>query len=136
MSESLKEYHGSCLCGTVKYVVSLDFSFTGKCNCTTCWKLRLWYVRAKPENFKIISWEDSLTDFVLKNDTHHQLFCSKCGVHPFHKLNNPKIGGEIVSINICTLDDVSEEELRSFPIKYQDGKNNSWWLEPQGKDLL
>lgn len=133
---SLKQYDGSCLCRAVKFQVSPDFSETGKCNCTTCWKLRLWYVRAKPENFKLLSGEDSLTDFVLSSDTHHQLFCKKCGVHAFHRLNKPQIGGEIVSINVACLDGVSEEELAAFPVKYQNGKENTWWLEPKHKELL
>src|SRR5277367_1423988 len=53
---SLKQYHGSCICGAIKFEVGLDLSTdSGRCNCTNCWKIRFWYMRAKPANFKLLT---------------------------------------------------------------------------------
>lgn len=126
----IKTYNGSCLCGAIKFEAGIDFDQdTGRCNCTSCWKLRLWYIRVQPENFRLLSGEDSITDYVHKSPSHQQLFCKTCGVHAFHKLNKPQLG-EFVSVLITSLDDVDVEEVAGFKIKYQDGRNNSWWNEP------
>lgn len=134
---SLKEFHGSCICGAIKFKVGLDLSTeSGRCNCFTCWKVRLWYIRAKPENFELLTSPDAIADYVYKSESHHQKFCKTCGVRPFGTLNKPQLGGEIVGINIACLDDVDSEELANFKIKYMDGKNDSWWLEPKEKPYL
>ena len=134
---SLKQYHGSCICGAIKFEVGLDLSTdSGRCNCTNCWKIRFWYMRAKPANFKLLTSPDAIADYVFKSETHHQKFCKTCGVHAFHTLNKPQLGGEIVSVNLVCLDDVEPEELAQFKIKFQDGRNDQWWIEPKEKLLL
>jgi hypothetical protein len=72
----------------------------------------------------------------MKDPDHHQLFCKTCGVHTFHKLSKPALGGDIVSVNVACLDDVEPEDFAAFKIKYSDGKNDSWWNEPKEKQLL
>jgi hypothetical protein len=31
---------------------------------------------------------------------------------------------------VACLDDISQSELAAVPVKYMDGRNNSWWNEP------
>jgi hypothetical protein len=133
---SLKEYTGQCMCGSVKYTVKLDLSQeTGRCNCTTCWPLRFWYMRAKPADFHLLTSPDMITDYVHKEgSTHHQLFCKKCGIHTHHTIDKPQIGGLITSVNVACLD--LGEEVLGVKIKYADGRNNQWWLEPKEKEYL
>jgi len=131
-----KNYHGNCICGSIKFEADIEsLEESGRCNCTTCWKLRLWYIRVKPENFRLLTSEDVLTDYVYKSDTNHKLFCKTCGVHAFGKINKPGIG-TFVGINVACLDDLSPEEFSEFKIKYMDGRNNQWWLEPKERHLL
>ena len=92
-------------------------------------------MRAKPENFKLLTSPDAITDYVYKSDAHHQKFCKTCGVHPFGTLNKPQIGS-FVGVNLACLDDLTPEELAEFKIKYMDGKADQWWLEPKEKHLL
>jgi len=107
---------------------------SNRCNCTTCMKLRLWFIRVKPDNFRLLTNEDALTDYVYKSG-YHQLFCKTCGVHAFGKLNKPDVGN-FVSINVACLDDLLPEEFSEFKIKYMDGRNDQWWVEPKNKDFL
>jgi hypothetical protein len=92
-------------------------------------------VRVKPENFRLLTGEDAITDYVHKSDFHHQLFCKVCGVHTFHKLNIPQFGGEFFSVSIASLD-VEPEEVAGLKINYLDGRNDNWRNEPKEKQLL
>jgi hypothetical protein len=62
-------------------------------------------MRAKPTNFKLLTSPDAIADYVFKSESHHQKFCKTCGVHAFHTLNKPQLGGEIVGVNLACLDD-------------------------------
>ena len=130
-----KQYHGSCICGSIKFEADVESSdVSNRCNCTTCRKTRFWFIRIKPDNFRLLTSEDALNDYVYKSG-YHQLFCKTCGVHAFGKLNKPGVG-DFVSINVSCLDGLSSEELSEFKIKYMDGLNDQWWVEPEDKHLL
>jgi hypothetical protein len=133
---STKQYHGSCMCGAVKYEANLDFSNgTGKCNCSTCVKLRLWFIRARPADFTLISGEGDLTNYIHKSEWHQQLFCKHCGVHAFHKLDLVGLGGEWVSIAVNTLDEVDPAEMASWKVNYYDGKSGNYRETPAHKEI-
>jgi hypothetical protein len=127
-----KTYHGSCICGTLKYETPIDFSQgTGKCNCTICGKLRYWGIKVNPKEFKLLTSWDDISDYTLRTDKVHNYFCRKCGVHAFHGGDIPEVGGEFVTVNIACLDDVDEEEKAGFAVRYADGKGDNWWNEPK-----
>lgn len=131
-----KQYHGSCICGAVKFEAGVESTETSaRCNCSNCWKLRFWFARVKPENFRLLAGENALTHYFYKFEGHQQIFCKTCGVHPFHTLDKPGVGN-FVSINVACLDDLSPEEWSDFKIKYMDGKNDQWWIEPKEKHFL
>ena len=48
-----------------------------------------------------------------------------------HGLASLELGGAFVSIQVGTLDDVSPAELAAIPIRYQNGRDNAWWNEPE-----
>ena len=59
-----KTYAGSCHCKAVRFEADLDLEEgTGKCNCTYCWKQRMWNVGTSPENFRLLSGEEFLGEF-------------------------------------------------------------------------
>lgn len=127
-----KTYHGSCHCGAITYEADIDLSQgTNKCNCSICAKTRNWCAIIKPEEFRLLSGQDSLGDYQFNTQSNHHYFCKRCGVRPFGRGNVKEIGGEYVSIMLSTLDNASPEELVEPPIKYANGRDNSWWTEPE-----
>jgi hypothetical protein len=145
---SKKTYHGSCICGAIKYAADLDFAQgTSKCNCTICRKLRFWSAKCRPHEFKLLpsknsntneapKEQDVVTDYYFQSPMIHQLFCRTCGTHAYHRGDVPEVGGEFVSINIACLDDVDDAELVKFKVRYCDGRKNEWWNEPKDATWL
>ena len=52
-----RTYHGSCHCKAVTFEADIDLSNgTNKCNCTFCWKQRMWNAgQLDPQDFRIVS---------------------------------------------------------------------------------
>ncbi|TGM95498.1 GFA family protein [Leptospira dzoumogneensis] len=128
---SLKKYTGSCHCGAVRYEADLDLSAgTGRCNCSFCRKVRNWSIIVKPEAFRLLNGENSLSfyEFNTKSSKHH--FCKNCGVRTFSKGYIEEIGGAFISVAISTLDNADLNELIEAPVWYADGLNNNWHSQP------
>ena len=126
-----KRYRGSCHCSAVKYEADIDLEAgTAKCNCSICTKTRNWNALIKPEDLYILSGEDVLSDYQFGTMSGHHLFCSRCGVRTFERGHVPEIGGDYVSIKIASLDDVPDEMLCAIPVKFANGRDNAWWVEP------
>lgn len=128
---SMKTYHGSCHCGNVKYEATFDpAEGSGKCNCTFCFKSRNWGFFVKPENFKLLTPESELTDYARNGMVHH-LFCKTCGVRSYSWSDIPEAGGFKYGVAVTCLDDITQDEIASAPIKYADGLHNNWWNTPE-----
>ena len=128
---TLKTYSGSCHCGAVRFEADIDLSAgTNKCNCSICTKTRNWNVLIKPEEFRLLSGEDAVTDYQFGTMSGHHLFCSRCGVRSFERGYVEQIGGDYVSIKVASLDGVPDEVLAELPVKHGNGRDNAWWDEP------
>ncbi|PDT84489.1 GFA family protein [Sinorhizobium sp. BJ1] len=128
----LRTYSGSCHCGAIRFEADLDISAgTGKCNCSICTKMRLWSARARPKAFRLIAGEEELTDFQGRNPVAHHLFCKRCGIHPFERIDMPNMtGSPYYNINVACLHAVDINELIAAPVTYYDGLNDNWGARP------
>jgi hypothetical protein len=119
-----RSYHGSCHCGAVRFKCDLDLSAgTSRCNCSFCAKARFWKAIVAADAFRIVQGEDALTDYQFGRRTIHHLFCSRCGITPFGSVHIEGLG-ELRAVNVACLDDASDEELASAPVRYENGRQD------------
>jgi hypothetical protein len=123
MTESTTQnYQGGCHCGAVRYAVDLDLnSKLTECNCSICGKSgsRLAFVPAS--QFKLLSGEDHLTDYLFAKKHIHHVFCDTCGVRSFAHGATPD-GGKMFAVNVRCLDDVDLAETAKN-VAHFDGKS-------------
>ena len=113
-----QRYQGGCHCGVVRYEVSADLDHTITCNCSRCSKLG-WILTFTPAGqFRLLSGEDKLTDYLFNKHAIHHLFCSVCGVESFAR-GKKEDGTEIIAVNARCLDDV---DVASLAPKAVDGR--------------
>lgn len=133
-----KLYHGSCHCGAVRYEALLDLGDrTMRCNCSYCWKFRMWKVYALDGAFTLVAGAENLSDYRAAGSNWpeghiHHWFCRTCGAHAFSKgyLEMAPFNGGFHAVNIATLDDATDEELAAAPIVYENGRANDWNAPP------
>ena len=89
----------------------------------------------KPEDFTLLSGEEMLSDYQFGTMSGHHLLCRRCGGRPFGRGHVEEIGGDYVSIQIATLDDVSPAEFAAVRIRYQNGRDNAWWTAEKTRHL-
>lgn len=127
-------YHGSCHCKAVTFEADIDLDKgTNKCNCTFCWKQRMWTAgQMEKQDFRLITGESSLSDYSKSGDwgEGHHRFCSKCGIATHSHGRIDAMGGEFLSVHLATLDDLSIESLVSAPLHFMDGLHDNWQNTP------
>lgn len=129
----MRTYRGSCHCQAVRVEARVNFSKgTAKCNCGFCGKLRLWLVKVRPEDFRLVSGESVLTPYRGNNPVAHHPFCKRCGVHVFDRVDMPNgTGHAYINVNIMCLDEFDLNEALNAPIAYQNGLANDWGNPPE-----
>lgn len=117
--ENLKTYTGGCHCKKVRYEVKADLIQVGDCNCSFCSKTGNLLAFVPEENFKLLSGEDSLSDYQFNKKVIHHLFCKECGVRSFSRGTGPD-GSEMIALNVRCLDDI---DITKFELVHFDGKS-------------
>lgn len=129
-----KTYHGSCHCKAITFEADLDFSQgTSKCNCTFCWKQRMWKVPVERGDFRLLSGEGVMADYGKSGDwgEGHHIFCPQCGIATHGFGNIPEAGGEYMNVHVSALDDLPVDELLAGRVTYMDGLHDNWFNAPK-----
>lgn len=112
---------GSCHCGNVKFEIQTkdEIKKVISCNCSICRRKGTLLFFVPIDQFKLVSGQESLSDYQFGKKVIHHYFCQNCGVTSFSAGSNPD-GTEMRAVNVRCLDDV---ELESLEIQHFDGKN-------------
>jgi hypothetical protein len=93
---------GGCHCGRVKIEVDIPASLKAtKCNCSICQKSGYMHVIVPAERFRLISGEDSLSEYNFHSGVARHLFCKHCGVKSFYV---PRSHPDGFSVNLNCLE--------------------------------
>ena len=135
---STQSFTGGCHCGKIRYQVETDTTKgSGRCNCSYCSKTRYWGILVKPSAFKITAGNQSdMGDYQFNTFTGHHMFCKNCGVATHGTGHLEILGGDYVSVNLATLDNIETLPFVNAPIRYSNGLNNDWMNEPSEKRHL
>lgn len=117
----LPVHRGSCHCGHLKYSVRMDATKASRCNCRICTKLSPMGSIVKPSQFTAET--DKATLGQYGNEVGTRYFCKTCGVHAFSEGHLDILGGDFVSVNINTLDDIDQGTVE---VGYWDGRHDNW----------
>ena len=105
-----KTYVGGCQCGKVRYEVKLDLGKpVTSCNCSMCGRSGTLLTFVPATQFKLLSGEESLTDYLFNHHAIHHLFCKVCGIKSFAR--GAGKDGPTVAINARCLDGVEVADL-------------------------
>jgi hypothetical protein len=109
---------GGCHCGKVRFEVTTDPTQAIACNCSICSKQGLWLTFATPEQFKLVSGEDVLSEYQFNRHVIAHRFCESCGVESFAR-GKTRDGKPVFAVNVRCLDGVDISTLSPRPV---DGK--------------
>ena len=112
-------YSGGCHCGAVRFEAVSDLETVIECNCSHCKAKGFLLTFVPPENFKLVSGEDDLTDYRFNTHKIGHVFCKTCGVQAFGRGETPS-GVKMTAVNVRCLNDVDIGALTLTPV---DGKS-------------
>lgn len=111
-------HRGRCHCGEVRFEVDATIDSVVACNCSIC-RSRGWLLAfVAGTDFRLVSGEGALTDYMFGRQRIHHLFCSRCGASSFTHGVGPD-GTETVAVNVLCLEDFDFETL---PVHHFDGR--------------
>ncbi len=103
-------YKGGCHCGKVTYEVQTDLAQVYSCNCSLCSKKGHLLAFVAPEQFRLLSGENELSDYQFNHHVIHHLFCRSCGIQSFAR-GKKRDGSPMVAVNARCLEGVEPGQL-------------------------
>jgi hypothetical protein len=122
---------GSCHCGAVRFEVQADpAAGASRCNCSVCTKLGALGAIVKPDAFALLSDQADLGSYEWGHKISKRYFCKSCGTYCFASGHLAEVGGDFVSFNYNTIDEL---EIGDLPVVYWDGRHDNWYAGPSDK---
>ncbi|HEY8209967.1 MAG TPA: GFA family protein [Myxococcaceae bacterium] len=119
-----QKHTGGCHCGAIRFEVALEPGQpASRCNCSVCTKVSPTGRIVKPGAFKLLQGEQSCSVYEWGFKVSKRFFCKHCGVHCYGQGHLEELGGDYVSVNVNTLDDIDPAQLQ---VIYFDGRHNNW----------
>lgn len=115
----MKKYIGSCHCGKVEYEVEMNLKNAISCNCSVCMKRGSLLDFVPESQFRLLSGENELQDYLFNKKVIHHYFCRNCGILSFGKGVAPD-GTKVVAINLRCLEGI---DLKMLTIQEFDGRS-------------
>jgi hypothetical protein len=112
------KHSGGCHCGKVRFEVDTTIKELISCNCSICSKRGHLLTFALEKDFKLLSGQESLSDYQYGKKRIHFMFCNSCGVGAFSR-GPASDGSASVAINARCLDGFN---VKDFTISEFDGK--------------
>ena len=108
---------GGCHCRAIRFRVHVRSFEAIDCNCSICQMKGFLHLIVPPEDFNLLSGEESLAtyEFNTKLAKHH--FCKKCGMHAFYR---PRSHPNHYDVNVRCLEN---DAIKLFSIKPFDGQH-------------
>jgi hypothetical protein len=110
-SRLLKTHLGTCHCGAVRFEVETDFPELTMCDCSICKKKNALMVKVHESKFKLLTGEESLTEYQFHTKTARHFFCKVCGIYPFHR---KRVTPDNLGINVHCLEGF---DARGIPVR-------------------
>ena len=101
----MKEYNGSCHCGSITFKFSSDEIYEDlyRCNCSLCLKKSIIMKPLKKELFELISGEKKILEYQWNKKIAKHFFCKDCGVYTHHiRRRDPSK----ISVNFMCIDNL------------------------------
>lgn len=98
----LRQYEGSCHCGSVRFQVETDFPELTMCNCSICRRRNALMVKVHEDRFRLLAGAESLTEYQFHTRTARHFFCRVCGIYTFHR---KRVTPDFFGINVHCLQD-------------------------------
>jgi hypothetical protein len=123
-------HQSGCDCAALRFEVEVDLSAgTAKCNCSYWAKSRFWLARVEPGDIRV---SGEATAYRGSNPVAHHLFCPRCGIHAYDRVDTPNmLGRPYFNVSVACLEGVDVDELFASPVGYGDGLNNAWGSTPK-----
>lgn len=115
----MKKYVGGCHCGKVGFEVEMNLKNAISCNCSICMKRGSVLDFVPESQFRLLSGENELQDYMFNKKVIHHHFCKNCGILSFGKGVAPD-GRKVVAINLRCLEGI---DLKTITIQEYDGKS-------------
>lgn len=111
---------GGCHCGAVRFTVDLPENLTvRRCNCSICAMKGVVMLHVPLAALEITQGEDVLTLYRFGSGKAEHRFCSKCGIHPFHRARSDP---DKCGINVACIDGMTIYDFAEVPVF--DGRNH------------
>jgi len=98
----LQTFKGSCHCQAVQFEIDSDFPELTTCDCSICRRKNALMVKVHQTNVRIISGEDSLTEYTFHTQVAKHYFCKVCGIYPFHR---KRVTPDFFGVNVQCLEE-------------------------------